>query len=51
MTPNPTILIVDDEPINLSVLTQVLSKNYRVRAGKSGERALQVAAREPTPDL
>lgn len=51
MTPNPTILIVDDEPINLSVLTQVLSKNYRVRAGNSGERALQVAASEPTPDL
>lgn len=51
MTPNPTILIVDDEPINLSVLTQVLSKNYRVRAANSGERALQVAASEPRPDL
>jgi putative two-component system response regulator len=47
----PTILIVDDEPINLSLLTQVLSEKYRVRAGNSGERALQVAASEPRPDL
>ncbi len=46
-----TILIVDDEPANLSVLTHVLQAQYRVRAVNSGERALQVAATVPRPDL
>ncbi len=46
-----TILIVDDEPTNLSVLSQVLSDSYKVRAANSGVRALQVALSEPRPDL
>jgi putative two-component system response regulator len=46
-----TILIVDDEPANLTVLTHVLQSQYRVRAVNSGERALQVAATAPRPDL
>jgi PAS domain S-box-containing protein len=46
-----TILIVDDEPANLSVLSHVLSPTYQVRACKSGEQALQVAAKQPHPDL
>lgn len=48
---NPTILIVDDEPTNLSVLNQILSPFYRIRAANSGQRALQVAASDPSPDL
>lgn len=49
---NPsTILIVDDEPANLAVLNQLLSTKYRVLASKTGEQALQNAAREPVPDL
>jgi CheY-like chemotaxis protein len=39
-----TILIVDDEPACLSVLTHVLQAQYRVRAVNSGQRALQAAA-------
>lgn len=46
-----TILIVDDEPANLAVLAKLLQPAYRVRAANSGERALQIAAREPRPDL
>lgn len=47
----PTILIVDDEPVNLSVLSQILTGSYKVRAANCGSRALQVAISEPRPDL
>jgi putative two-component system response regulator len=46
-----TILIVDDEPTNLSVLTGLLRPEYRVRAANSGENALRAVASEPRPDL
>jgi putative two-component system response regulator len=46
-----TILIVDDNPENLSVLGELLHRRYRVRAANSGERALQLAAQAPAPDL
>ncbi len=46
-----TILIVDDQPENLAVLSAVLQPNYRVRAARSGEQALRVAVSEPKPDL
>ncbi len=47
----PTILIVDDTPENLSVLGELLQRSYRVRAANSGRRALQIAQSQPTPDL
>jgi putative two-component system response regulator len=47
----PTILIVDDTPENLSVLGELLQPNYRVRAANSGRRALQIARSTPHPDL
>ncbi len=47
----PTILIVDDTPENLSLLSELLQPDYRVRATSSARRALQVAASEPRPDL
>jgi putative two-component system response regulator len=46
-----TILIVDDEPANLSLLTQLLRPVYNVRAANSGENALRAATSEPRPDL
>ncbi|TCJ18506.1 two-component system response regulator [Parasulfuritortus cantonensis] len=46
-----TLLIVDDEPANLALLTQVLQPHYRVRAANSGARALQAAVTPPHPDL
>jgi putative two-component system response regulator len=46
-----TILIVDDEPANLALLSEILHPSYRVRAAKSGNRALQVAISDPPPDL
>lgn len=47
----PTILIVDDAPENLTVLSGLLQPYYQVRAANSGLRALRVAASEPRPDL
>ncbi|MCB1942342.1 MAG: two-component system response regulator [Candidatus Accumulibacter sp.] len=46
-----TVLIVDDTPENLSVLSGVLSPEHRIRAVNSGQRALQAAAGRPRPDL
>ena len=46
-----TILIVDDRPENLATLGQLLQPLYRVRAAISGQRALQIAASTPKPDL
>jgi putative two-component system response regulator len=46
-----TILIVDDNPENLTVLGELLVENYKVRAANSGVRALQLAAQVPAPDL
>ncbi|MCX7168667.1 MAG: two-component system response regulator [Rhodocyclales bacterium] len=46
-----TILIVDDEPTNLFLLTSLLRPQYMVRAANSGESALRAAASEPRPDL
>lgn len=46
-----TLLIVDDEPVNLALLTRLLRPEYRVRAARSGVGALQAAASVPRPDL
>lgn len=47
----PVLLIVDDEPANLAVLSTLLRPQYTVRACKSGSQALAAANREPRPDL
>lgn len=46
-----TLLIVDDEPANLAVLSHLLEPHYRVRAASSGARALEAVARPPCPAL
>jgi len=46
-----TILVVDDEPANLAVLSRLLSPAYTVHVSKTGEAALAAVAREPHPDL
>jgi putative two-component system response regulator len=47
----PTVLIVDDTPENLVVLSELLQPLYTVRAATSGERALRVARSTPRPDI
>ncbi|HEX7641598.1 MAG TPA: two-component system response regulator [Burkholderiaceae bacterium] len=46
-----TLLIVDDEPANLSILAQLLRPEFKVRAANSGRDALLAVAAEPKPDL
>ncbi|ATL99991.1 two-component system response regulator [Aeromonas bestiarum] len=46
-----TILIVDDSPENLMVLTDLLSPTYRVLAAQSGEKCLRIATGKTAPDL
>ena len=36
----PTILLVDDDPINVKILTNILSSKYNVQTAFSGEEAL-----------
>jgi putative two-component system response regulator len=45
------ILIVDDNPQNLTVLGELLSGRYKVRAANSGALALSLARQRPLPDL
>lgn len=46
MTQQPRILIVDDEPLNLKVLKQVLQDDYRLSFAKSGMDALELVKKE-----
>jgi len=47
----PTVLIVDDTPENLTVMNGLLREHYRTKIANNGERALQIAADNPHPDL
>ena len=53
LTPSqlPTVLIVDDQPLNLAVLTDLLEVDYQVRQANSGSHALEEAVTLPLPDL
>ena len=46
-----TLLVVDDTPFNLTLMSAVLKKAYRVEVAASGEEALQRLASGPLPDL
>lgn len=46
----PRLLIVDDEPMNLRVLRQILQNNYRLSFARSGQAALDLIAQEQ-PDM
>lgn len=45
------ILIVDDELLNIKLLTELLRNNYKIMAAKNGEQALKAARGDVTPDL
>ena len=51
IAPRATILMVDDDTGNLSALGRLLRPYYDVLAAPTGERALEIAARTPKPDL
>lgn len=45
------ILIVDDEPANITVLNNLLKDYYKIRAVKSGEKAIEIIHNGNIPDL
>lgn len=46
-----TILVVDDTPDNLSLMSGLLKDDYKVKVANNGEKALKIAATDPQPDL
>ena len=46
----PTLLVVDDETVNIDILIEALSKIYTVRVDTDGPAAL-ISAKEYLPDL
>ena len=52
MTPEQKlILVVDDTPLNISVITGALKDTYRTKVATSGAKALTIAAADEKPDL
>jgi len=47
----PMVLVVDDMPTNIEVLRGILRSEYRIMAALNGERALEIASREPRPAI
>ena len=47
----PTILVVDDTPDNLLLLSHLFKDEYRVRVAHSGEKALDICQSNDPPDL
>ena len=45
------VLVVDDTPENIDLLSGMLGPHYTVKAATSGEKALRIAANEPQPDI
>lgn len=49
-TEHPTVLLVDDMPANLSLLSHILREDYRIQLANNGAKALELVAAAP-PDL
>ena len=53
--PNQTVkkivLVVDDAPANIRVVNEILHNSYRVKIATNGQKALELAAETPGPDL
>jgi phosphoserine phosphatase RsbU/P len=45
------VLVVDDAPVNLRVVSAILKDDFRVRIATSGAKALDLVKAEPHPDL
>lgn len=47
----PTILVVDDTPENLQLISGLFKDDYRVRVANNGEKALEIVQSDNPPDL
>jgi CheY-like chemotaxis protein len=50
-TNKKTVLVVDDTPANIQLLSGLLRDRYKVKVATSGEKALKIAATDPPPGL
>ncbi len=46
-----TVLVVDDTPDNLSLMSGLLKDDYKVKVANNGEKALKIAQSDSPPDL
>lgn len=46
-----TILVVDDTPDNLSLMSNLLKGDYKVKVANNGEKALKISRSDSPPDL
>ncbi|TWX63423.1 response regulator [Colwellia demingiae] len=46
-----SILVVDDVPVNIEVLRELLRSDYMVKAATNGVNAIKIAQSSPQPDL
>lgn len=51
LLPKQCVLVVDDSPENIDVLSEVLRDEYRIRVATSGEKALKIVYSDEPPDL
>ncbi len=47
----PVVLVVDDSPTNIDVLSNSLRPDYIVKAATNGKKALQIAFSDNQPDI
>lgn len=47
----PTVLVADDSPQNIELLSRVLGQDYRVKVATSGDKALKIVYSDEPPDL
>jgi putative two-component system response regulator len=50
-TQRPTVLIVDDTPDNLSLISSLLKNQYEIKVANNGDKAIKVARSDSPPDL
>ncbi|MCF8208493.1 MAG: two-component system response regulator [Rhodoferax sp.] len=50
-TRKPVILVIDDTPDNLSLMSSLLKDLYRVKVANNGERGIKIARSDDPPDL
>ena len=50
-TSKPTVLVVDDLPDNLTLMSNLLKDEYKVKVANHGEKALKIALSDHPPDL
>src|SRR5438132_9415728 len=51
LSPEATVLVVDDTPDNLALMVGLLKEDYKVKVARSGEHALKIASGDHPPDL